>query len=234
MNLLASFSTDFQPYLLPGTDPWALPEEKVVCLLNYLKTREIERIYCIPPIKLENRSNTTNSLQNAFLSFRQRFSTECELRLAARYRLDDGFSSILKGSDLLSIGNSLIVDVSPLQEHKHTWKMIGEIIEAGYIPILIQPERTTYWKEDDFLRLKESGVRLMMNLYSLFGYNGDNALMYSRWMLSEGMYDYMCSGMEDTRIMKYSENFTSDADDISIKELGENDRLLWESTNGKR
>jgi tyrosine-protein phosphatase YwqE len=227
---------DFQPYLLSGTDPWALPEEKAINLLDYLMSRGITHIYCIPPVKQENR-NTTDSLQNTFLSFWQQFSTGCELKLAARYRLDVGFKSILKGGDLLSIGRYLIIDVSPLQEYGCTWKMIGEIIDTGYVPILVQPERTTYWKEDDFLLLKESGVQLMMNQYSLFGYNGDNALMYSRWMLSEGMYDYMCSGMEDTKIMRYSENFTLDAGDLSLAGLVKserNARLLWENTISKR
>lgn len=229
--------TDFQPYLLPDTDPWSLPEEKAVSLLNYLKTRGIEHVYCIPPMRLENRDNTTDSVQNAFLSFLKRFSTDCKLKLAARYRLDDGFMPLLKQGNLLVIGNYLIIDVSPLQEYERTWKVISEIISVGYKPILVQPERTTYWKKEEFKRLREAGVQLMLNTYSLFGYNGDNALMYSRWMLSKGMYDYVCSGIEDTKIMRYSEKFTLNEDDISIKELSrleDNGRMLWSATGNKR
>lgn len=233
MNLSFPFFIDFQSYLLPGTDPWSLPEEKAVSLLNYLKTRGIEHIYCIPPVKLENRSHTTDYIQNAFLFFLKRFSTDCQLKLSARYRLDDGFIPLLKRNDLLSIGKYLIIDVSPLENHEQMWNMIDEIIHTNYKPILIQPERTTYWKKEDFIRLREAGVQFMLNTYSLFGYNGDNALMYSRWMLSEGMYDYICSGIEDTKIMRYSENFTMNADDLSIKELSrleDNGRMLWSVT----
>ena len=233
MDLSISSFTDFQPYLIPDTDPWSLPEEKAVSLLNYLKTRGIERIYCTPPVRLENSNNTPNFLQNTFLSFLKRFSIDNRLKLSARYRLDNGFVPLLKRNDLLSIGKYLIIDVSPLQENEQTWDMIEEIINAGYKPILMQPERTIYWGKNDFIRLREVGVQLMLNTYSLFGYNGDSALMHSRWLLSKGMYDYVSSGIEDTKIMRYSENFTMNADDISIKELSrleDNGRMLWSAT----
>lgn len=224
---------DFNSYLLPGTDPWALPEAKAVSVLNYLKTRGIEQIYSIPPVRLENPANTTAFLQRAFRLFQQRFSTDCTLKLAARYRLDDGLIPLLRSNNLLSIGIYLITDVSPLQSHKNTFDLLEEIQKAGYVPILVQPERTTYWREEDFIQVKKTGAQLMLNLYSLFGYHGDNALMYSRWMLSKGMYTYVCSGIEDTKTMRYSENFTMNADDISIKELSrleDGGRLLWEVT----
>lgn len=232
-NLSADFFTDFHPYLLSGTDPWALPEEKTVSLLNYLKTKGIDHIYCTPPVKVENPANTPAFLQSAFRSFQQRFSTDCKLKLAGRYRLDGGFEPLLTHNNVLSIGIYLIVDVSPMQIHKDTFVLLDVIQKAGYIPVVVQPERTMYWSEDDFLRLKQSGAQLMLNLYSLFGYNGDQALAYSRWMLSEKMYTYVCSGMEDTRIMWYSERFEMNADDISIIELGRleaNGRLLWNVT----
>lgn len=225
--------TDFQPYLLPGTDPWALSEAKAISLLNYLKARGIDQIYCIPPVHFENAARATASLQRAFRLFQQCFSTDCTLKLAARYRLDDGFSTLLKSDDLLRIGIHLITDVSPLQSHSSTFDMLGEIRNAGYIPVVVQPERTTYWREEDFIRLQKSGVQLMLNLYSLFGFHGDNALMYSRWMLSKGMYTYVCSGIEDTKLMRYIENFTMNADDVSIKELcklEDNGRIIWDAT----
>lgn len=219
MNFSKHLLVDFQPYLLPGTDPWALSVEKALGLLNYLSTKGFKCIYCTPPVKCDSRFSTANAIRNVFSSFRQSYSWDCELKLAARYRLDDGFIPLVNHGELLSIGEYLIIDVSPLQAHVGTSDMIKATIEAGYTPILAQPERTVYWEEEDFLRLKEAGCKFMLNLYSLFGYNGDYALMYSRWMLSEGMYDYACSGMEDTKIMHYSERFALDEDDTIIKAL---------------
>lgn len=233
MNLSTLSFIDFQPYLIPYTDHWVLSEEKLMSLLNYLKTRGIEHIYCIPPIKMENRNYTTSSLQDAFLSFRKRFSMDCKLKLAACYRLDEGFMSLLRNRDLIAIGKYLIVDVSPSEEYVRSGILIDETVKAGYIPVIIQPERTTYWNKGDFTRLKEAGAQLMLNLYSLFGYHGDNALLYSRWMLSKGMYDYVCSGIEDTKNMWYSEKFVMDENDVLVKELSrleDNGRMLWSIT----
>ena len=229
MNSTLSF-IDFQPYLLPDTDAWALPEDKAVLLLDYLKTRGMDSFYCVPPIRQGGGKNSIDFLQNVFLAFLKKHSAKAKFRLAARYRLDEGFISLLRKNGLLTIGRHILVDVSPLEKNEYIWETLKAISRAGYTPIIMQPERTTYWQEEDFRRLRGEGARLMLNLYSLFGYNGDEALMYSRWMLSEGMYDYVCSGMEDTKIMRYSERFALDEDDAMIKELGhleENGRLLW-------
>lgn len=235
MNSFNEPNTDLQPYLLPNTDPWALPEEKAVSLLNYLNGKGFEHVYCIPPVRQENRNNTVDFLQRTFLLFQQRFSTDSKLKLAARYRLDNGFTPLLKNNELLSIGKYLITDASPLHHHPNTFKMLEAIRKAGYVPVLIQPERTTYWNEDDFIRLERAGVQLMLNLCSLYGYHGDYALMHSRWMLSKGMYTYVCSGIEDMKTMRHSENFVLDADAASAEELARieaNSSMLWMTTGG--
>lgn len=84
-------------------------------------------------------------------------------------------------------GRKLLVDVSPLKESADLWRMLEAIVQAGYTPVVMQPERTVYWCTEDFFRLKEMGCQLMLNLYSLFGYNGDEALNYSRMLLKKGL-----------------------------------------------
>ena len=85
--------------------------------------------------------------------------------------------------------------------------MLDAALAAGYTPVIMQPERTIYWGTEEFVKLKEKGCRLMMNLYSFFGYNGDEALNYSRMLIRRNLYTHVFSGMEDTKIMRYSECF---------------------------
>ena len=75
-----------------------------------------------------------------------------------------------------------------------------------------------------------TGRVIFLNLYSLFGYNGDGALNYSRMLLRKEWYTYLCSGREDTKVMRYGESFSiEDDDDLAMKlqEIERNSRLLW-------
>lgn len=53
MILSSLVHTDFQPYLLPNTDAWALPGDKALELLVYLEQQGVRQIYCVPPVKVE-------------------------------------------------------------------------------------------------------------------------------------------------------------------------------------
>ena len=227
--------TDFQPYLLSGTDAWALSEDKAAELLCYLESSGVRQIYCIPPVRQENPENTTGFLKERFEQLQKGYTGCIELKLAARYRLDEGFPILLKNNRLLTIGEGreLLVDASPLKEPNDIWYILEAIVQTGYTPVVMQPERTTYWYTEDFFRLKEMGCQLMLNLYSLFGYHGDEALNYSRMLLSKEMYTYICSGMEDVKMMRYSEQIIVEEDGVlmnAVKVLQQNNRRLWSVT----
>ena len=224
MILSSLVHTDFQPYLLPNTDAWALPGDKALELLVYLEQQGVRQIYCVPPVKVENEGNAFSFLKDAFQYLQQQYSGNISLRLSARYRLDEGFPALLEKGALLT---------SPLQQPEGLSEMIHAICQSGYIPVLMQPERSLYWGTEDYLHLRESGCRLMLNLYSLFGYNGDGALNYSRMLLRKEWYTYLCSGREDTKVMRYGESFSiEDDDDLAMKlqEIERNSRLLWSAT----
>ena len=118
MILSSLVHTDFQPYLLPNTDAWALPGDKALELLVYLEQQGVRQIYCVPPVKVENEGNAFSFLKDAFQYLQQQYSGNISLRLSARYRLDEGFPALLEKGDLLAIGGGkeLLVDVSPLQQ----------------------------------------------------------------------------------------------------------------------
>lgn len=201
--------TDFQPYILSETDNWALSPKKAVELLNYLESRGVKRVICVPPVRKENPENSTENLKRVFQRFMEQYGGNIQLELAARYRLDSSFGEKLIHEELLTIDHDkeLLVDVHPLQNNNEIWKMLDATLTNGYVPVIMQPERTVYWGTEDLIQLKEMGCRMMMNLYSFFGYNGDEALNYSRMLIRKNLYTHVFSGMEDTKIMRYSEHF---------------------------
>lgn len=216
--------TDFQPYILPGTDTWALSPDKSTELLDYLEGIGIKQVICVPPVKKENPENTTENLKRVFNGLKTQYKGGIELKLSARYRLDNAFEKTLGTEKLLTIDGQkeLLVDVHPLLKNDKFWEVLDAILDAGYTPVVMQPERSIYWGTEDFVRLKEKGCKLMMNLYSFFGYNGDDALIYSRMLLRRDLYTYAFSGIEDTKIMHYSEYFNSNKDEwtAGLSKLG--------------
>ncbi|RGN33243.1 CpsB/CapC family capsule biosynthesis tyrosine phosphatase [Bacteroides oleiciplenus] len=200
---------DYQPYLLSSTDNWAMPENKSIELLHYLESSGVKDVVCIPPVRKENPQNTNDYLQRRFKRLTSTYKDAIHLHLAARYRIDETYFLHLQSSELLCLKEDmhLLVDVSPLQEYTNTWRLLEATIQAGFIPVLMQPERVTYWRIGDFARLNKMGCKFMGSLYSLHGYNGDTALMHSEYLRQRDWYDYYCSGMEDTKVMRYVEQW---------------------------
>ena len=223
---------DFQAYLLPKSDVWALSLNQTIELLDYLETMKIRQVYCIPPVRIENPENTVDLLMKTFEELQEHYSGGVVLKLSAKYRLDAGFITLLNRGNLMTIGSGkqLLVDVSPLKEADGLWQMLESALRAGYTPVVMQPERTVYWGTEHFVRLTKMGCKLMLNLYSLFGYNGDEALNYSRLLLKKKMYTYLFSGMEDTKVMRFSEQIKMDQDMVlinAVQALEENNGSLW-------
>lgn len=224
---------DFQFYLLPETDVWDIKPKDSLEVISYLKSIGVENIFCAPTIRSEFAQNTREYLQQQFNSFQDLYGNEIEMKLAAKYRMDEEYLNHLTNNDLLTVGgNYLLADASPITKPDNLWEMIDATVAKGYNPILIQPERYEYCHMEDFVQLKEHGCKLMLNLYSLAGYNGQAALHYSIMLLQKEMYSYVTSGIEDKKSMRYTEGF--EVGDRGMKKklekLYENNRLLWKSS----
>lgn len=224
---------DFQFYLLPETDVWDIKPQDSLKVIRYLKSRNIEKIFCSPAIRSEFSQNTNEFLQQQFNAFRELYGSEMGMKLAAKYRMDEEYMNHLTNDKLLTVGgNHLLVDVSPITKPDNLWEMIEATVAKGYTPVLVQPERYEYCHMEDFVQFRDCGCKLMMNLYSLAGYNGQAALHYSIMLLQKEMYSYITSGIEDKKSMRYTEDF--EIGDKGMKKkferLIENNNILWEKT----
>ena len=142
MILSSLVHTDFQPYLLPNTDAWALPGDKALELLVYLEQQGVRQIYCVPPVKVENEGNAFSFLKDAFQYLQQQYSGNISLRLSARYRLDEGFPALLemtfevgkKALDFLiaNSGNRRNLEVDFFGgEPLMNWQVVKQLVEYG-------------------------------------------------------------------------------------------------------
>lgn len=222
--------TDFQFYLLPETDIWDIKSKDSLEVIQYLKSRGTQNTFCTPSVRSEFSLNTNEYLQQQFDSFQKLYGNEIGMKLAAKYRMDEDYLNHLAKDELLTVGNRYVLaDLSPITKPENLWEMIDATVAKGYTPILVQPERYEYCHMEDFFLFREHGCKLMMNMFSLAGYNGQAALYYSISLLQKGMYAFVTSGIEDKKSMRYTEDFEMEDGEMKrkLEKLMENNLNVW-------
>ncbi len=189
-GLLGGF-TDFHCHLLPGVDDGVQTMEESVEILAEYEKYGIREVWLTPHI-MEDIPNTTEGLKGMFAELQQAYTGDLTLHLAAEYMLDSLFCERFENHDLLAIGtdrNGLLVETSYYNPPMDFYETLEKIRKKGFHPVLAHPERYRYMGRKDYQKLKSMGVKFQINLFSLVGAYGEEALRKSRMLLSEGMYD---------------------------------------------
>lgn len=80
--------TDCHSHLLPGIDDGVKTEEETWRILDEMERQGVRKIWLTPHV-MEDMSNKTVTLQQKFLSLKQKYQGKVELALAAEYMLDN-------------------------------------------------------------------------------------------------------------------------------------------------
>ena len=109
--------------------------------------------------------------------------------------------------DLLTMGEkNVLVETRCLFPPMEMEGVLGEMLNAGYRPILAHPERYRYMDKARYRRIKGMGVKFQLNLGSAVGGYGKEARNKAEWLLEEGMYDLMGS---DAHTLRFYDNMVS-------------------------
>ena len=197
--------TDFHCHILPGVDDGVQTMDEALHTLQELEKLGIQELWLTPHI-MEDYPNTPADLRRRFDDLNVQCSilnVQCfpTLHLAAEHMLDSLFSQCLAKNEVLPISLDkdsshplptssplLLVETSYFNPPMNLYDQLDEITHCGYTPLLAHPERYTYMHTSDYRRLHEMGVLFQLNLLSLCGAYGGDALHKSRHLLSEGLY----------------------------------------------
>ena len=80
--------------MLPGIDDGVKTEEETWRILDEMERQGVRKIWLTPHV-MEDMSNKTVTLQQKFLSLKQKYQGKVELALAAEYMLDNLFEERL-------------------------------------------------------------------------------------------------------------------------------------------
>lgn len=192
---------DVHCHLLPGVDDGFKTVEASVEALRLLEEHGIEKMVFTPHFMKEYAENDRESILAKFEAFKAEAEKACkiELRLAAEYMLDVGFRKHFKQGFLTldKGGRNVLCETSYMMYEHDASEMLYEIMLEGYQPVIAHPERYEYASRKDYQNWKDKDYLFQLNLLSLAGAYGGEAVAKSHYMLKQGMYDFVGSDMHN-------------------------------------
>ena len=194
-------ATDCHSHILPGVDDGVSDMETSLNILAAYEKLQIREVWCTPHV-MEDIPNTTEGLKARFEELKAAYHGPLQLNLAAEYMMDGLFLDRLEQEDLLTHGhegNALLVETSYYTPPMDLYGILESVKRKGYYPILAHPERYLYMKMSDYGPLKKMGLRFQLNLASLSGAYGEDAVKKAHHLLKEGSYNYIGSDIHRFR-----------------------------------
>lgn len=194
-------ATDCHSHILPGVDDGVADMETSLKILAAYEKLQIKEVWCTPHV-MEDIPNTTEDLKSRFAELKAAYHGPVRLNLAAEYMMDGLFLDRLEQGDLLTHGhegNSLLVETSYYTPPMDLYGILESVKGKGYYPILAHPERYLYMKMSDYEPLKKKGLRFQLNVASLSGAYGEDAVKKAQKLLKDGAYNYIGSDIHRYR-----------------------------------
>lgn len=107
--------------------------------------------------------------------------------------LDNLFRERLNDGDLLPLGEKedrLLVETSYYNPPVNMYGLLERIKAKGFYPVLAHPERYMYMNDEDYIKLKETGVWFQANLFSFVGVYGRKICKNAKRLLKNGYYNF--------------------------------------------
>ena len=138
--------------------------------------------------------NPPDALRCLFADLHKAYKGPIGLHLAAENLLAGLFAPGPASRDLLPIGDNgdlLLVETSYYNPPMGLENILAGIMSAGYFPMLAHPERYNYMTHERYLKIKNMGVKFQLNLPSMAGFYSRGTYERARWLLKQGMYDFI-------------------------------------------
>ena len=227
--------TDIHSHILPGVDDGVNTYKEALAVLHWLKGKGVHRMFLTPHIMSDLQKNTRSYLTGQFDLFVKQIKEEGEeenvpeLKLGAEYMLEAAFERHKKEGLITYSNRHVLVETSYMMPPVGFTRLLEELMEDGYSPVLAHPERYIYMEERDYKYLKKQGILFQLNFLSLTGTYGQRAKEKAAKLLKNGCYTY--AGSDFHHLKRHENSFLSKAltkkQKLLIKELFENNDQLW-------
>lgn len=183
--------TDWHCHVLPGVDDGIKKIEDSLRVLDVYEQLGVKTVWLTPHI-MEDMPNRTDDLRRRYEQLLYAYRGNVSVYLAAENMLDNLFEARLRVKDFLPIGadrNHLLVETSYFTPPRDMMDKLSRTFNAGFFPLLAHPERYVYMEYDDYDELHDRGIKMQLNLSSLFGFYGPDAREKALYILECGYYN---------------------------------------------
>lgn len=192
-------ATDVHCHLLPGVDDGFSTVEKSLHALKKLEEHGIKKMVLTPHFMKDYPDNNRTTITAKFEAYKEEVARVCgiELHIAGEYMMDARFLEHFKQGFLTldKQGTHVLCETSYLMCEQGVSEMLYEIMCSDYQPVIAHPERYEYANKDDYFKWVDKRFKFQLNILSLAGAYGSNAVAKSQYLLKEGLYDYVGSDM---------------------------------------
>lgn len=241
LNRLDWMGWDIHNHILPGIDDGSPDLEESITLINGLKSLGIHNSVSTPHVMAGVHNNTPETIRDAHSKLSDHLKSNAvdfKLHYSAEYMIDDQIEQWIQADKLCLIADKyMLIEMSYLSESRALFKIIKDIQDRGYQPILAHPERYNYYHNNFkiFEEIKQAGCYLQLNLLSISKYYGENVKTCALTLIRAGMYDFVGTDMHHTRHLEALKSVVSKYD---VKELLKgnpikNSKLFESKTNKK-
>jgi len=183
--------TDWHSHILPSVDDGVKHMDDSLKILDFYEKAGVEEVWFTPHI-MADTPNETEFLEARFEKFQALYKGPVKIHLSAEHMIDRLFEQRLDEDDLLPYDDKcLLVETSYLNAPLNLWEIFNKIRAKGYYPVLAHPERYVYMEEQDYKQLSKMEVEFQLNLPSVCGLYGREAMSKALWLLKKGYY-HLC------------------------------------------
>lgn len=191
---------DMHSHFLPNLDDGATSLEESVALLKWFENQGYKKIITTPHIIQDQYQNSPDTIFPALEKVRAAMREEgsnLQIEAAAEYFLDEQFIAWLEADQpLLTLKDKyVLVETGFMNEPAYLREVFFKMRLKGYKPVFAHPERYLYlqMKKEKIEEFFDGGVLLQINLMSLSGYYGPQALELAKWMIEQGFVHFVGS-----------------------------------------
>ena len=198
INIGEVLISDIHSHILPFLDDGAKSVDESISMLEALVELGFKRVVSTPHVMAEGYQNSTKKILETIYILKDAIKNrdlDIEIEASAEYYLDDGFLSILKSDDILSLCNGyILIETSYFYSLLNFEQIIYEILARGYKPLLAHPERYRYINDYSiYKKWKSMGISFQVEINSFNGKYGKDALKKAIYLSKRGFIDFLAT-----------------------------------------
>lgn len=208
---------DIHSHLIPTIDDGVKSVDEAIEIITQYIQLGYKRIITTPHIMKGTYNNNPTIIKQAAQTVRNAIQAQqlpIQFDVAAEYYMDAYLLEQLQEEELLSFGNQhyLLVEMSYMHKHNDYQNILLNLSQTKYQPILAHPERYLYLYDkglNEFRAIKNMGVLLQINLFSVLGVYGDKAKAIAEQLIQEKLVDFIGTDIHKPKHLKYVEDALS-------------------------